>query len=54
LCCTFLTNGQKSSAQATQPGIFDGQDDMGKFKRAGSGTFGDKNRQYEAKSAFEF
>jgi len=37
---------QKASAQTYPTGIFDGQDDVGKVKHAGKGTYDSKSQQY--------
>ena len=45
LCAAILFN-QKVSAQSKPPGIFDGQDDIGKVKHPGSGTYNSKLQEY--------
>jgi len=37
---------QKVNAQTSPPGIFDGQNDIGKVKHAGSGSYDSKSQQY--------
>ena len=45
--CAVVLFYQKASAQAQSVGIFDGQDDVGKVKHAGSGTYNSKSQEYQ-------
>jgi len=44
--CAVVLFNQKSLAQAKPVGIFDGQDDIGKVKTAGTGVYNSKMQQY--------
>lgn len=44
--CAVLIYSQKSFAQVNPLGMFDGQDDIGKVRHAGSAAYEDKTQQY--------
>jgi Tol biopolymer transport system component len=46
LICAVMLFSQKLTAQDTPLGIFDGQDDIGKVKHAGTGTYDSKSQEY--------
>jgi len=46
ILCTAILFNQKALAQNNPAGIFDGQDDIGKVKQAGSGTYDSKSQDY--------
>ena len=46
LLCAIVLFDQKVNAQTSPPGIFDGQNDIGKVKHAGSGSYDSKSQQY--------
>jgi len=45
--CAFVLFLQKTSAQEKPVGIFDGQNDIGRVKTAGSGSYESKTQQYQ-------
>jgi TolB protein len=45
--CAVLLFHPKVSAQVTPVGIFDGQDDIGKVKKAGTGTYDNFPQEYQ-------
>ena len=44
--CGFFFYAPRIFAQAASPGIFDGQDDIGRVKHAGSGSYESKTQEY--------
>ncbi|HWZ13936.1 MAG TPA: hypothetical protein VNW95_01770 [Mucilaginibacter sp.] len=44
--CAVAIICQKASAQTNQPGIFDGQNDIGKVRHKGSGSYDSKTQEY--------
>ncbi len=46
ILCAAVLFGQKAHAQTNPIGIFDGQDDVGKVKHAGSGMYDNKMQDY--------